>query len=113
MKDAKDKNGDLDKIVYGVSNILREDVDHCWDRLESEDSPFWRRCFVRAAFAFFEGLTAGLKIEAMVAHKMLQAFLAKGPMERSEGKSIWEDWHEHMEKVRRGANFSAAEILCH
>jgi len=102
----------VNKLLYGVRDVLRQDVDDCWDRLENEDSPFWRRAFVRAVFAFFEGMIATLKLEAILTHKLLQQSLSEEPLKTVEGKSVWESLDEHLEKARRGANFSPAEMLC-
>ena len=35
--------------------ILREDVSSCLQQLNKHDTQFWRRNYVRAVFAFFEG----------------------------------------------------------
>jgi hypothetical protein len=109
-----DADAELRRLVYGVRDILREDVDEYWDRLEleSDDTQFWRRGFVRAVFAYFEGLIASMKFEALLGHKARQVTLMKE--EIAAPKSIVDIpvlFHEHMKRAERGADFKPWEIL--
>src|SRR3954465_5264311 len=49
---------------------LSTDVEYCYDKLESEDSQFWRRTFIRAMFAFAEGFIFRMKQSAIDIHNL-------------------------------------------
>jgi hypothetical protein len=57
---------DATKLIE-MTSALFADATRCYDALDSEDTPFWRRAFVRSSLAFIEGLTALLKQQAFVA----------------------------------------------
>jgi hypothetical protein len=49
---------------------LSADLEYCYDKLEKEDSQFWRRTFVRAVFAFAESFVFRMKQSAIDIHNL-------------------------------------------
>ncbi|HXD34659.1 MAG TPA: hypothetical protein VN643_26295 [Pyrinomonadaceae bacterium] len=102
---------EISEVVYGVIEILRSDVQHYWTRIrDNEEDLFWRRGFVRATFAFFEGMISTLKGEAITLHVLLQRRLLNQQLSAAEASSLHELYH-HMDKIRRGADFEPWELL--
>lgn len=107
----------IGSLVEKVTEDLKKDVNRYWDHTIAEpEDVFWRRGLVRAAFAYFEGLISTLKLKAILTHKALQAELMSAPWE-NEPKSepgpsgLLRCFFEHIEKARKGANFSYSEIM--
>src|SRR5688572_20726251 len=120
-KQLQDANEELTTLIEKVTDVLRNDVKRYVDLIDEEpDDVFWRRGFVRAVFAYIEGLTSTLKLKALITHKVLQWKLAHSPITPSEVKSggglkavagILGDMYRHLRDAEKGADFSFAEIL--
>ena len=104
----------FDKVLYDVRNILQQDVNKHLDGLEKEDSQFWRRGFVRATFAYIEGLIFSIKVESLIMHQVIQFDRARQEMDLT-GVTSFEDFakafSEHVAKAFTGAGFSPYELL--
>jgi hypothetical protein len=51
-------------------NALSADIEYCYDKLEKEDSQFWRRTYIRAVFAFAESFIFRMKQAALDINKL-------------------------------------------
>jgi len=49
---------------------LSADVEYCYDKIEEEDSQFWRRTYIRAVFAFAESFIFRMKQSAVDIHNL-------------------------------------------
>ena len=104
---------DLGNLVEQTVEILKADVDRNLDQLEGRDV-FWARGFVRAVFAYIEGLISTLRLKALLTNVAVQANLAKEPIELTKGggfATLVPDVARHVEKIQRGAGFTPAETL--
>ena len=45
--------------------VLTSDLERCQENLDSEDSQFWRRTYIRTAFAFIEAMNGILRVTAL------------------------------------------------
>jgi len=105
---------EINQVVYGVIEVLHADVKYYWDRvLDNEEDLFWRRGLVRATFAFFEGMISTLKGEALTLHVVLQRklFNERPKVAKIPSADAIQKLYEHMDKVRRGADFEPWELL--
>jgi hypothetical protein len=99
--------------VLSVVNTLKEDLDRCWEAVEKDDSPFWRRGFVRAAFALIEGTVYTMKLEAVARHRYLsETFQEEGTKDQDppqKGK-LSAGTYRAFNRMINGAGFSQYEI---
>jgi hypothetical protein len=108
------QKSNLSDWVEATVKVLSQDVERYWDRVIESDDVFWRRGYVRAVFAYVEGLISTLKLKALLTNLAQQHKLATGRIELTKGggfKTLVPDMFRHFEKVRAGAGFSDAEIL--
>lgn len=108
---GKDK---LTRLVEETVEILQRDVERYLDNNEKSDDVFWRRGFVRAVFAYIEGLISTLKLKALLTDLALQHKLASQRIKLTEGggfKTMIPDIVRHFETAQQGAGFSSAETL--
>jgi hypothetical protein len=107
-------NESFHKLLYTVDETLKEDVDRYLDAIEKEDSQFWRRGFVRAIFAYIEGVIYTMKLEALVIHKMIQSTLPSKKLDLPQGATFSDFTNavtDLWKKTLRGAGFSPPELL--
>lgn len=57
----------MDHVDIDQMKILTADLDLCQQNLNSDDSQFWRRTYVRTLFSFFEAMNSLLKSKAVQA----------------------------------------------